>query len=93
MNELFNLLQPAGEILKKEVELSAIHMTRKVKTSTETTRRLTVGHEIEVRGNEIVDCETPTHRIIGCYGSLDGCTLSFLLVDLVSGMPVEMRVK
>lgn len=82
---------------RRIVSMEAIWLTNYVTIGTgENKYRLDAGMEIRVCGGEIVNCSKenpPTHRIAGCIGTMDSSHLEFILMDLYTGMPENLKVK
>lgn len=90
LNDFFKGL---GEMYSKEYELAAIWLEKPLQTSTERTVRITAGHFVRVENGRLVDCGEPTHKVIGCYGTVNSSTLSFILIDLKNNQPLNLKVK
>jgi hypothetical protein len=78
----------------KEHELAAIWLEKPLQTATEKTVRIAPDHLVKVEDGNLVDCiGEPTHKVIGCYGTVTSSKLSFLLIDLQTNQPIEIKVQ
>ncbi len=95
MDDLFEALASMFNPSDKLYELSAIWMCdNPVITGTgERTVRLCPGMHIKVENGKIVDCPDPTHKIIGCHGTINSSELYFVLTDLETNEPLNLKVK
>lgn len=94
MNDLFEALANAFNPSDKLYDCASIQMDRFVITG-EGVRTLFLKPEMTVRiaGGFIVDCPEPTHKIIGCYSTINSSELGFVLTDLKTNEPLNLKVK
>lgn len=93
MNDLFQALSEMFNPSDKLYELNSIQMTRTVITGEGRTAFLSPGMTIRVVDNEVVDCPEPTHKIIGCHGTINSSQLYFVLTDLKTNEPLNLKIK
>jgi hypothetical protein len=91
MKEFFEGL---GDLYTKEFELAAIWLERPLLTATERTVRIAPGHLVAVEDGKLVDVFIkPTHKVIGCYGTIANTSLSFILIDIENNQPLTLKIK
>lgn len=94
MSELFKALFESLTPNNNVYDLSAIWMNKPVITgSGERTIRLAPDMTIRVENEVIVDCGEPTHKIVGCIGTINNSYLAFVLLDINTNEPSELKVK
>lgn len=87
LGEMFN---PSGKLY----ELAAIWMEDPIITGEGLkTHRLDAGMTIRVNSGVIVDAPPATHKIIGCHGTISSSELYFVLTDLKTNEPLNLKVK
>lgn len=94
MTDLFEALSNMFNPGDKMYELNSIQMAGPVITGSGVrTAFLSTDMTIRVVNNEIVDCPEPTHKIIGCHGTINSSELYFVLTDLKTNEPLNLKVK
>lgn len=95
MNDLFKIIGDAiQQVHTQEFELAAIHLEKSLQTATEKTHRITEGHLVTVKDGQLIDCNNDaTHKVIGCMGTANSSSLSFVLTDLKTNEPLTLKVK
>lgn len=94
MNNIFEALANMFNPGDKLYELNAIWMDRKVMSGEGVcTHRLSKDMTVKVKDGGIVDCPEPTHKIIGCLGTINSSELYFVLTDLKTNEPLNLKVK
>lgn len=84
--------------LNQDMELAAIWLQAKPFITRDGKRmrsvRLTKGDLINVIDGELVSCAIaePTHKIIGCYGTICSSKLRFMAINLKTNEPEMIRV-
>jgi len=90
LHEFFDGL---SDLYTKEHELAAIWLEKPLQTATERTVRIAEGHLVKVENGKLVDCGEPTHKVIGCMGTVTSSSLSFILTDLQTNEPLTLKIK
>lgn len=91
---IHEMFEGLGELYSQEHELAAIWLEKPLKTATERTVRITEGHLVAIKDGQLVDCTgEPTHKVIGCQGTVTSSRLSFTLLDLKTNQPLIYQVK
>jgi hypothetical protein len=92
---IHQLFEGIGDMYEKEFEMAAIWLEKPLQTATEKTIRITDGHLVKVEGGKLIDCVdcAPTHKVIGCFGTVTSSSLSFILLDLQTNQPLNLKIK
>lgn len=95
MNDLFKALGDAFRPDNKLHELVAIWLldTPIMTGEGKRTVRLEPGMTIPVNNEKIMQSGEPTHKIIGCLGTISSSELYFVLTDLKTNEPLNLKVK
>ena len=95
MHDLFEALAWMFNPPDKYYELTAIWLLDTPIITGEGLRtvRLEPGMTIRVSSGVIVDAPPATHKIIGCHGTITSSELYFVLTDLKTNEPLNLKVK
>lgn len=92
LNALFNCLKPDNS----SMQLAAIWLEKPIVIgSGKRTARITNGDELTIWNGGIIDSleGTVTHRVIGCYGTINGSSLEFELKSIKTGEISILKIK
>lgn len=89
-----NYLADLHELQNKEFEMEAIWLEKSLQTPSGKHFRLTRDMEVKIENGSLVDCtENPTHKIIGCSGTITSSKLTLILTDLKTNEPLTLNLK
>lgn len=77
------------------VELGAIWLSQRLTIANgKWACRIMEGMEVAVENGKLINCKgLPTHRIIGCYGTIDSRSLSIQVVNLQTYEPSIIKLQ
>jgi hypothetical protein len=95
MYDLFNALSEMFNPSDKLYELSAIWLLdTPIMTGDGYMRvRLEPGMTVPLKDGKLMQTGEATHKIIGCHGTLSSSELYFVLTDLKTNEPLNLKVK
>jgi RNase P/RNase MRP subunit p29 len=87
-----------NNLYQKEFEMEAIWLEKSlavVEDNIISRRiRITRGHLVTVDNGRLIDVVSePTHKIIGCHGTVTSSTLSLVVIDLKTNQPSTIKIK
>lgn len=81
------------ETNNKEMELAAIWLDHSLQYPDGKKRRFTEGDEVTLVDNKLVDYNGAyTHKVVGCYGTVNSARLSFVMTDLATHEPIGIAL-
>jgi len=77
-----DMLKPILEQAKEVGEIKAVWLEQKVRTNRGNVRRITEGMQISVADGVIMSKGNLTHKILGCFGSIDSGILFVNVINI-----------
>lgn len=88
---MFNPFEGMHRLYTEPQELAAIWLEKPLLTATGSTSRITPGAIVRVENGKLVNCGEPTHKVIGCLGTLIN-QFEFVLTDIHSNQPITIKL-
>lgn len=92
MDPLQDFISSLNRLHNEQMELAAIWMQTPVLTARGRTARIAPGELVKIEGGKIVDAiDGPTHKVIGCIGTLYN-KFELTLLDLETNQPLQINI-
>lgn len=87
-----NIFQSIADLYTKPTELEAIWLNRSIQTPFGRTVRVTTGTLLKIVDGKLVDFTgEPSHKVIGCYGTLVN-QFEITVLDLKTNEPSQIKL-
>lgn len=89
---MFELFASISKLYNEPMELAAIWLNRSLLTAQGKTWRLAPDALVCIENGELVDClNEPTHKVIGCFGTLVG-QFEVTLINIQTSEPLLIKI-